>query len=93
VTVCLTPFQIKDPCQLTPLFLNLRYLIFGLNPFGWLHIRALSAVYESKGAEYNQGGCALTANYVQSPFAWRLVHSAWFICVYVNPFLIYLRTP
>jgi len=71
----------------------LLYLIFGLNPFGWLHTWALSGMNESHGSEHNQGGSALTANYNQSPFAWRLVQNAWCICVYVNPFLVYLRTP
>jgi len=71
----------------------LRYLISVLNPFGWLRTLTLSGMNESHGAEHNQRGCALTANCVRSSFARRLVQSAWFVYVYVNPFLVYLRTP
>ena len=38
--LCYTPFCSHVPCQFTPL-LNLRSLIFGLTPFGWLHFIAL----------------------------------------------------
>ena len=41
-----TPFSLNDPCQYTTL-LNLRPLIFGLTPFGWLCSITLTPTYST----------------------------------------------
>ena len=37
-----TPFCCNAPCHFTPL-LNLRFHIFGLTPFGWMHSITLTS--------------------------------------------------
>jgi hypothetical protein len=40
---CFMPFCYNISCQFTPL--NLRYFIFGLTPFGWLHSSMLTPYF------------------------------------------------
>jgi hypothetical protein len=42
--VCFTPFRFNAPCQFTPLH-NLRFLIFGLTPLGWLRSVTLTSYF------------------------------------------------
>jgi hypothetical protein len=37
----------NTPCQFTPL-LNLRSLVFGLRPFGWLHSITLTSLFSDR---------------------------------------------
>ena len=90
-SVCFTPFCFSTLCQFTPP-LNLRPLIFGLTPFGWLRSWTLPGEHESHGAKQNceaAGSLQTTSRPVCSPFISDNV-------VYLHLllyFLLYLQTP
>jgi hypothetical protein len=78
-------FCFNAPCQFTPL-LNLRSLILGLTPLGWLRTTTLPTVYETHGAEQDwEDACSLqsTSRTVRSQFA-----SDHAVCVHLFNFFV-----
>jgi hypothetical protein len=83
VAFVLRPYYFSAPCRFTQLHI-LRYLIFDLTPFGWLHIWTLT---EQHGASRGKAGrLGVNCELRQSPWARRLCRPRDLFAFYSNPF-------